>query len=101
MSVKVQYGKVVLDFAILAVFLLSNTAFAFHHHASDHPASEHCHICYVHHHSATAIHAAPDRTISYTGHVIHEPTPPVANLPAPSIFLELANYRAPPVRTTA
>ncbi|TLN04046.1 hypothetical protein FDZ73_04900 [bacterium] len=101
MSVMIQQKKVLLVFTILAVFLVSNTAFSFHHHTSDHPAPEQCHICYVSNHSTTTFPSGAGQTVHYTGHAVHEPAASVVSWPALPIFLELANNRAPPVRTPA
>jgi hypothetical protein len=96
MAGKIVFNNFALTFAVFLLFLISNTAIAYHHHALIDLSHDDCPICATAHVTSFALHDFTTPILQHTSvkvsillpHEYHSNTKP--------IFLTQLNSRAPP-----
>jgi hypothetical protein len=96
MTANVINKRFALTLAIFLVYLISNTAIAYHHHALDNLSHHDCPICATAHISSSAIHDFSTPTVRHEGITVSVLIPHEHHTQINPIFLTYLNNRAPP-----
>jgi hypothetical protein len=93
---KIFYKKFALTLAVILLFLASNTALAYHHHALDNMSHHDCPICATAHVSSSAVHDFSTPAMRHANIAVSVLTPHEHHVEINPIFLTCLNNRAPP-----
>jgi hypothetical protein len=93
---KIVHKRYVLTFAVFLVFLISNTAIAYHHHPSDDLSHDDCPICATAHVSSFAVHDFSAPKVQCANITVSELTPREYHFFFNPLFLTQLHNRAPP-----
>jgi hypothetical protein len=88
--------KIVLPLVVLLLFLITNTAIAYHHHDHNDQSHDECPICATAHVTSFAEHDFSTLDIQYKSIAVSDPIPRESHSFNNPIFLTHLNSRAPP-----
>jgi hypothetical protein len=96
MTGKMVHKRFALTLAVLLVFLISNMAIAYHHHALDELSHDDCPICATANVTSSAVHDFSPPTVQQTGITVSVLTPNEHHTHINPIFLAYRKNRSPP-----